>query len=177
MSRVAIRYSKALFELAVEQKLVEIIQNDLVMIDKVCTENTDFDAVLTNPLIEETIKTKILRELFEKDINRLTYRFLQLLSKKRRIGFLHEIIEHFNNSVLDYQGVLPVVLFSAGGLSREHVEEIRERIEKISGKSVRLAEKQDPAIIGGFILHIRDTIIDLSIKTQLDRLRTQLIHG
>ena len=177
MSRVAIRYSKALFELAVEQKLVEIIQHDLKMIGKVITENTELEGILTSPLIEEAAKVKILADLFEKTINGLTYRFLQLLSKKRRIGFLLEIIDHFNNSVLDYQGVLPAVLFSADKLSREHVDVIRAHIEKITGRTIQLTENLDPAIIGGFIVRIRDTIIDLSIKTQLDRLRTQLIHG
>ena len=177
MSRVAIRYSKALFELAVEKKLVESIQQDLAMIDTLCSENPDFDALLTNPLIDEAAKAKILSEMFDKNVNELTNRFLQLLSKKRRIGFLREIIEHYNHRLLDYQGVLPAVLLSADKLSREQVAQIKERMEMITGKSLQLVEKQDPQILGGFIIRMRDTIVDLSIRTQLDKLRTQLIHG
>jgi len=177
VSRVAIRYSKALFELAVEKKNVESIQHDLAVIDTLCRENPDFDTLLTNPLIDESAKAKILSTLFEKKLNNLTFRFLQLLSKKRRLGFLREIIERYNDRVLDYQGILPAVLLSADTLNREQVTQIKERIEKITGKSVQLAEKQDPDILGGFIIRVRDTIIDLSIKTQLDKLRTQLING
>jgi len=177
VSRVAIRYSKALFELAVEKKNVESIQHDLAMIDTLCLDNPDFDALLTNPLIDESAKAKILSTLFEKNLNILTYRFIQLLSKKRRLGFLREIIERYNDRVLDYRGILPAVLLSADTLTREQVTQIKERIEKITGKSVQLAEKQDPDILGGFIIRVRDTIIDLSIKTQLDKLRTQLING
>jgi len=177
VSRVAVRYSKALFELAVEQKIVEPVQNDLALIDKLCRENEEFDAALTNPLIDEPVKARVLRTLFEQTIHQLTYRFLQLLSKKRRIGFLREIIEHYNARVLEYQGVLPAVLLSADTLSREQVAKIKERIEAISGKSVLLSEELNPALIGGFIVRIRDTIIDLSVKTQLERLRTQLING
>jgi F-type H+-transporting ATPase subunit delta len=177
VSRVAIRYSKALFELAEEEKLVERVQEDLVSIDRLCRENAGFDAMLVNPLIDEPAKAKILSELFEHNVHEMTYRFLQLLSKKRRIGFLREIIGHYNDRVLDYQGIVPAVLLSADALSREAVGQIKERIERITGKKVQLSEKQNTEILGGFIIRIRDTIIDLSIKTQLDRLRTQLIQG
>jgi F-type H+-transporting ATPase subunit delta len=177
VSRVAVRYSKALFELALEHKLVETVQADLAMISEIHRENPDFYTALNNPLIDEFIKAKMLGELFQKDINALTFNFLQLLSRKKRSAFLLEIIDHFNESVLDYQGILPATLFYAEQLSNEQIDEIKSRIEKMIGKSILLSKQIDPSIVGGFIVRIRDTVIDLSIKTQLNKLHAQLTHG
>ena len=70
MSRVAIRYSKALFQLAREKNLVTEVQDDLEVIKKTCLENPEFYDMLNNPLIEEYIKAKILKDMCrEKNIH------------------------------------------------------------------------------------------------------------
>ena len=177
MSRVAVRYSKALFDLTVEQNQIEMVQNDLGMIRDVCSENPDINAALNNPLIDEFIKARLLKELFQDQVRPLTFNFLQLLSRKKRSGFLPEIIGYFNERVLEYQNILPATLFFAEKVTVEQVERIKSRIEKLTGKSILITEQHDPSILGGFIVRIRDTVIDLSIKTQLDKLRRRLING
>lgn len=177
MSRVAVRYSKALFDLAFEQKHVETIRADLAMINKACIENPEFYTALNNPLISEFVKAKMLRDLFQKNIHKLTFNFLQLLSRKKRSNYLLEIIEHYNERVLDYQGIIPAALRYADQLNKEQIEDIRLRLEQMTGKSILLSEKKDDSIIGGFIVRFKDTVIDLSIKTQLEKLKAQLIQG
>ena len=177
MSRVAIRYSKALFELALEMQLIEEVQSDLEIIKDVCTGNLEFHDVLINPLIEESIKANLLKRLFEDKLNALTFKFLQLLSKKKRSGFLLEMINHYMERVLEYKNILSASLITAEELEPTYVDSIKNRVEGITGKSVILSEHIDDTLIGGFIVKIKDTVIDLSIRTQLEKLRTQLIRG
>ena len=177
MSRVAIRYSKALFELALEQNSLEQLQSDLTMIKDVCTEHPEFQDVLTNPLIVERVKARLLEELFAENVNQLTFRFLQLVSKKERSGFLLEMIDHFMERLLDHQGIVSGILISAQPMNREQVSAVKENIESMTGKTVLLSEQIDESLVGGFIVRIKDTVIDLSIKTQLEKLRGVLIHG
>jgi F-type H+-transporting ATPase subunit delta len=87
------------------------------------------------------------------------------------------MIEHYMEKVLEYKGVLSALLISAGPLDPAQVDSIRDRIESITGKSVILSEHIDKLVIGGFVVKIKDTVIDLSIKTQLDKLRAQLVQG
>jgi F-type H+-transporting ATPase subunit delta len=177
LSRVAIRYSKALFELALGQNLIEDIRTDLEMIQEVCTTNPEFQQTLNNPLIEEKVKSKVLKELFEKNVNPLTYKFLQLLCRKRRSGFLLEMIDKYLQRVLDHQGILSCLLISSGPVESDQTETIKSRIEALTDKSVIFTPQIDSSVIGGFIVKIKDTVIDLSIKTQLEKMRTRLIHG
>ena len=177
MSRVAIRYSKALFELALEQNLIGEVRVDLEMIQDVCTKYPDFQQSLTNPLIEEKVKSKILKELFEPKVNPLTFKFLQLLSKKRRSGFLLEMIDKYIYRVLEHQGILSCLLISSGPVEAEQTEAIKSRIEALTDKSVIFTSQIDNSVMGGFIVKIKDTVVDLSIKTQLEKMRTKLVHG
>ena len=175
MSRVAIRYSKALFELALEQELIEDVRSDLEMIQDVCAENPEFQQTLNNPLIEEKVKSKVLKEIFETKVTPLTFKFLQLLSRKRRIGFLLEMIDNYLQKVLDHQGILSCLLISSRPVEIDQIEAIKGRIEAMTDKSVIFSHQIDNSVIGGFIVKIKDTVIDLSIKTQLEMLRRQLI--
>jgi F-type H+-transporting ATPase subunit delta len=176
LSRVAIRYSKALFELALEQELIEDVRSDLEMIQDVCTENPEFQQTLNNPLIEEKVKSKVLKELFETKVTPLTFKFLQLLSRKRRSGFLLEMIDNYLQRVLDHQGILSCLLISSGPVETDQIEAIKSRIEAMTDKSVIFSHQIDNSMIGGFIVKIKDTVIDLSIKTQLEKMRRQLLH-
>ena len=177
MSRVAIRYSKALFELALEQNLIEDVRADLEMIQEICKTNPEFQYTLNNPLIEEKVRSKVLEELLENNVNSLTYNFLQLLSRKRRSGFLLEMIDNYLQRVLDHQGILSCLLISSRPVETDQTEVIKNKIEVLTGKSVIFTPQIDDSVIGGFIVKIKDTVIDLSIKTQLEKMRTRLIHG
>jgi len=177
LSRVAIRYSKALFQLARDENLVMEVKSDLKVIKETCISNPEFQEMLNNPLVEEYVKAKILKNMFADKVNQLTFRFLQLLSKKRRSGFLLEMIDRFMESVLDYQGILTGTLVSSYAMDPAQVDEIKQKIEVLTGKKVLLTEQIDPSMIGGFTVKIKDTVIDLSIKTQLEKLRAHLVHG
>ena len=177
MSRIAIRYSKALFDLALENNIVAEVRSDLQMIYKVCADNPDFAQLLNNPLIEEKTKSAVFKELFETRVNSLSFKFLQLISRKKRSGFLLQMIDKYVERVLDHQGVLSCLLISSQQVEADQVDKIKNRIEEMTGKTVVFYYLIDDSVIGGFIVKIKDTVIDLSIKTQLEKMRTQLVYG
>ena len=177
MGRVAIRYSKALFDLALEKKLIDEVRTDLKMIQNICYENEEFYQSLDNPLIEEKTKSTILKDLFEKSINPLTYKFLQLLSRKRRSGILLEIIDYYIQRVMEYEGILSCTLISSLPIEVDQTDKIKKRIEEMTGKKVIFNHQIDKTVMGGFIVKIKDTVIDLSINTQLVKMRSRLVHG
>jgi F-type H+-transporting ATPase subunit delta len=177
LSRVAIRYSKALFDLALEKNMINEVRSDLEMIYKICTENPDFKQMLDNPLIEENSKSAILENLFKDKVNAVSYNFLQLLSKKRRSSFLLEMIDKYVDRVLDHEGILPCLLISSHQVESEQAEDIKKRIEEMTGKKVIFSFQIDESLLGGFIVKIKDTVIDLSVKTQLESMRTRLAYG
>ena len=52
-SKITKRYAKALLDLAIEQGKLENTYQDLVLLDKVCLENSDFILMLKSPIINK----------------------------------------------------------------------------------------------------------------------------
>ena len=175
MSRVAKRYSKALFQLGDEENKLEQLEKDFAQIENLLKESEEFRTFITNPLISEIEKAKIITELFKDKLSDTGYNFLQLLTNKKRSSILPDVIEQFHLMLLQYRNILKGELVSVVDLSDTQVEQIKANIEKMTGKSVLFEKSLDPSIIGGFIVKVEDIIIDNSIRFQLNKLRERLI--
>ena len=87
-TRIAIRYAKALFELAMEQNSVETTYQDMILIRNVCHENREFRLMLSSPVIKIDKKQAILKLLFEKKTGALIQAYLHIIVAKRRESFI-----------------------------------------------------------------------------------------
>ncbi|MEJ2542459.1 MAG: ATP synthase F1 subunit delta [Calditrichaceae bacterium] len=175
MSRVAKRYAKALFQLGVEEKKLEQLENDLSQIENLLKESENFNLFIANPLISEIEKAKIMAKLFKGKLSDAGYNFLQLLTSKKRSSLLPDCIEQFRLLLHQHRNILKGELFSVVDLSDAQVEKIKENVEKMTGKSVIFDKHLDSSLLGGFIIKIEDIIIDNSIRFQLNKLRERLI--
>ncbi len=174
MSRVAKRYAKALFAQAKEDSLLNEVGNDLTLISTLNQQSDDFRLLLSNPIINEKDKVRVLLDMFQGKVQNLTLDFLNLLSEKRRIPFLPQMAEEFRLMMLAYAGEVEGELISAQKLSEKQVDKIKAKIEHITGKTVFLTEKIDKTVLGGFIVKVEDWVLDNSIRYQLVKLREQL---
>lgn len=177
MSRVAIRYSKALFEIALEKGQLSEIEKDLSSIKEIIKKTEEFQKFLLNPLISAKSKTDLLKKTFKDSISPLSMNFLILTSSKKRSEFIEEIIARFEVLALDHNNILSVQVYSAVSLNPDQTEAIKNRLEKKTGKEVQLVEIIEKSLIGGFIVKIRDSVIDYSLKRQLERLKEKMIFG
>lgn len=175
MSRVAKRYSRALFQLALEEKKLDQVENDFNQIENLISKSDEFRALISNPLISEIEKAKIMTKIFRSKLSEIGYNFLQLLTNKKRSSLLPEVIEEFNLMMLQHRNILRGELVSVVDLSGAQVEKIKIKIEKLTGKSVVFDTRLDPSIIGGFIVRVEDMVIDNSVRFQLNKLRQRLV--
>jgi F-type H+-transporting ATPase subunit delta len=177
LSRVANRYSKALFHAAREENKIDSIDADLKAVQNLIIQNAEFRGMLINPLIPATKKTELMSHIFKGKVDILTHRFLQMVCDKNRSNLLLEIINRFYELLYAFKGILKGKIISAQALDSEEVQNINEKIKDMTGKKVELELETDADLVGGFIVKIEDTIIDLSVKGQLDKLRKKLVFG
>ena len=55
-SKITNRYAKALFDLSIEQGVLDKVYNDIIIIDHICLENRDFMTMLKKPNYFNSIK-------------------------------------------------------------------------------------------------------------------------
>lgn len=177
MSRIAIRYAKALFETAREKNELEKVEQDFQLIKDTIDSNNDVRSLIFNPLIPTRSKSEISSRIFGNRISKNSMNFLKLVFAKRRSENLPDIISRFEEMVRDYKGIVVAEIISSHALEDSQKQEIKRKIGKITGKEIQLTEKTDQTLLGGFVVRIKDTVLDFSVRHQLDHLRDKMIYS
>lgn len=175
MSRISIRYAKALFSLAQDQKKLDKVADDLSDLKGLLGSSDDFNKFVINPLISGNKKAEILKSLFSGKLDPLTLDFLYLLSNKKRVNVLDEILLKFDALLLKHRNQIVAELTSPSALDGKQLDLIKTNIETMTKKSVLLETKEDASLIGGFTVKIDDIVIDNSVRYQLFKLKEKLI--
>ncbi|NOG46526.1 MAG: ATP synthase F1 subunit delta [Calditrichaeota bacterium] len=175
MSRISIRYAKALFSLAQDEKKLDTVANDLAELKELFNSNVQFKTFVLNPLLSGTKKTEVFKNLFSGKLDPLTMNFLFLLSSKKRVDVLDQILLKFDELLLSHKNQIVAEVTSPISLDDGQLDSIKSNIENITQKSVLIEAKEDSSLIGGFTVKIEDVIIDNSVRYQLSKLKEKLI--
>jgi F-type H+-transporting ATPase subunit delta len=171
-TKSAIRYAKALLELAIEQNKVDLVLKDMEFFVNSGNDNYDLLVFLKSPVINADKKLNVLNELFS-HFDVLSKSFIQLITKNGREAILPVIASSFIDLVKSYKNIIPVTLISATELSKTSKDKILSKV-KVSG-TIELKEEIDPTLIGGFIIRIGDVQVDASVNSQIKKLKIDLI--
>jgi F-type H+-transporting ATPase subunit delta len=74
-------------------------------------------------------------------------------------------------------GVTTAVATSASELQPDEVRELTQRLEKLTGGTVELELNVDESLLGGIVVRVGDRLIDGSVRSRLERLRTRVVAG
>jgi F-type H+-transporting ATPase subunit delta len=103
--------------------------------------------------------------------------FLELLVEKQREENLLGIIEQFLVLRDAKYGIVNVEVASAVEITTQQEKNLSEKLEHYTRKKVRIRFSLDNALQGGLVVRIGDTVLDASIKRQLELMREQFAGG
>lgn len=164
------RYAQALFDLAVENKILDKVEKDIVLINSVLQESRELRRILNNQVIDGYKKIKILNLIFEGKIQVLTLKFLQLITRKGREQYIEFICKSFIEIYKEHKNIMSVTLTTAYKADAKTKNAILAKLKKVTDKELEVTEKVDASLIGGFKLDFEDFQYDDSVKVQLKRL-------
>ena len=82
----------------------------------------------------------------------------------------------FRERLLAHQNIVRAEVTSAAPLSPEKTKALEDSLSKVTGKKVELSVSVDPELLGGVVAKIGSTVYDGSVKTQLERMRQELVE-
>ena len=176
-SLITVRYAKALYQLAQEEKKQAAIRKDAEMLLTTINNSKEFTDFLDNPLIKSSEKNIIIQKLFQGNINDITLRFLNLLIENKRENYLRGICLYTIQLHKKELGVQDAVITTAVTISPDSMKELNDFITRKFKVNIDLQEKTNPEIIGGFILRIEDKQINASLHAQLMKIKRELINS
>jgi F-type H+-transporting ATPase subunit delta len=175
-SKISVRYARALFESALEKKMLDTVYNDMRFILEV-SASSEMKDLLKNPVIPASRKIEILNSALGKSVSSLTMGMINLVVRNGRETHIPAIARAFAKDTLNYKGITEAVLTTAVKIDPKIREQITGLISKISGTKVEMKEVIDKSIIGGFILKIDDSYLDASIRNKLNKIEKELKAG
>jgi F-type H+-transporting ATPase subunit delta len=173
-SKISVRYTRAIFQLALEKKALDKVYQDMILISEVCriTETKEF---LESPIIIPSKKEAIFHKMLDNNVEDITLSLIDLIVKNGRESFLPAIARNFIHETKKYKGITESVLTTAVGADDNSKKQIIDLISDVFKTKVELKEIIDPEIIGGFILQIDDNYIDASLRNKLRKIKKELI--
>ena len=130
---------------------------------------------LESPRVAADVKTTVLSRALSDRVPYLFLRFLQQLVKNRRQAMIPEISAEYNSMLDKVEGRVFARVTVSRDISEAERESITTQLSNNLGKQVVPQIVVDPAILGGIIVRIGDTVMDGSVSRKLSLLRRRMV--
>lgn len=173
---IAKRYAKALFNIAIERKILDQVEADIIYVMNAVSSEKRLYEILISPRLPAKAKKNLLLAVFS-GISEVTRNFLFLLMDKRRETLLSDVVSQYKLLLDEHRKIQQVCVVSAEPVPSVVTESLTKKLEQALNKKIVLHLKEDPDILGGLIIQIGDVRIDGSIKHKLEQLKEQLVSA
>ncbi len=176
-TRAALRYAKAILNLAKDSKSESKVNDDMILVAKTIAENKELDAMLNSPIIKNQDKRAVLDKLFGGKVNNITLGLFHLLEDNKRMELLETVAFKYT-VIYDHLKHIDIAkVTTAVPLTKDIEKQVMKKIVSLTGNKATLENIIDPNILGGFILRVGDVQYDASISNYLNELRKEFDHS
>lgn len=172
------KYAEALVEVAEENRSIEVVSADLKTFTELLMGNDELLAVFSMPSVSLTAKRRILEEIASRlRLARIVVNFLLLLLDRGRIDQLDAVFSAYQEVLDERSGVVRVGVVSSHPLGKTIRNQLKVKMNRLTGQSVKITYDVDETLIGGLKLQFGSMVFDGTIRTQLEELRRRVVFS
>ena len=174
MTDVASVYGNALYTLAREDGLSASILNELTALDQSFRQESGVVRLLSTPALSKEERCRILDDSFRGKVQPYVLNFLKILTEKGYMRHFSDCCKAYRDQYNEDNGILPVVAVTAISLSEAQVVRLTEKLSRVTGKTIALANRVDPSCLGGVRLEFDGKQLDDTVSHRLDAIGQML---
>ena len=164
MTQVANNYGIVLFELGVAKETVDQMKD-------VFAKTAELPKMLQSPVVSKDAKHRVIDGIFPEEVRN----FLKVLCDRREVDMIGDIFTAYERAYNAHNSILSAELSYVMPPEEAQLSQMKDYLMKKYGrKQVELQMKEDPSLIGGFVLRVGDYEQDCSMRGQLKRLEKKL---
>ena len=167
MSQVKIEYAQAIFMLAAENEDIVGFEKALEEIAEVFTGEPKYLQFLSSPGIALSERLDAIEKAFGESFPREIVSFVKLLCERRHIEEFIDCVCEFKRLANEVSKISEAKVTSAVELTEEERENLKQKLERMSGHTVMLDLTVDKSILGGIIVEMDGKVMDNSLKKHL----------
>ena len=167
-------YAEAVFKISLEDNSGKEWTHDLLLLAAI-VGSEEMKEALANPKIANEERVKLLLSFFKKQTNTRLQNFLTLLLEKKRIVFMKEISEIFENLKSDYNKVCNVEIETPYVLSSSQLKELGNYLKLKYKSQIKINQVISKELIAGIKIKVNNEVTDLSIRNRLENVTQYLM--
>lgn len=169
---IATRYARALFDAAVENNSVNLIKQDLISLQGIIEDNKSYKNIMLSKSAPQKMKALFVNTAINQaEFNTLTKNFIRLLIKYNKIYIIKEIFVAFNMLIYKQENITIAEITTPSPMNEKELYNIQQAMEKCLKQKIELQRRNDPKILGGFIMKVGSKMLDCSILAKLNKIK------
>jgi F-type H+-transporting ATPase subunit delta len=175
----AARYARALFDVALhEQADLDRIERELAEFADLFTQHPALQKVLLNPAVPVPRKRAAVTDLLARlDPHPILGKLIAMLAERDRLVLIPDLLASYRERLLVHRKVVRAEVTTTTPLAPDRAAAIEKSLAQLTGRTVILNTRVDPAIIGGVIAKVGSTVYDASVTRQLEKMKQRLVEN
>ena len=175
MKSASLQYANALADIALAQGAAEPAGKQLQEFGAAYAQSAELRTFLASPAVSIEAKHAVIEKIAARmGASKIIRNFLFVLADHRRTLLIPDVIGAFQQVIRERQGVAEAEISSAVELSAAQKKAMAATLARLTGKKIETKYALDPALLGGAVVRIGDTIYDGSLRSRLNEMRARL---
>ncbi len=173
---IARRYAGAIFDIAVKQNTLDQTFADVQEISRLFAIRK-LAYLLREPKIPLQRKETAIRQALASRVLPTSLNLALLVVQRGLVDLMPNIARELHQLVLDYKKEAMAEVTTAMQMDETQRSLVKRALERMTGKTILLETRIQPAILGGVVARVGDKVIDGSVQHRLKSLQQQLLTG
>jgi len=167
-------YAKALFEVAKAEGTLDEVEDELFRFARSYESSDQLRSALTDELIPIERRQAVVEGLLGGKATPTTTQLVSMVVASGRGRDLPAIIDRLVARAAESKDAAVAEVRSAVALTADQTERLKAALANATGKNVNLKVVVDPSVLGGLVATVGDVVIDGTVRTHLDQLKSRL---
>jgi F-type H+-transporting ATPase subunit delta len=175
LKSAGLQYANALADAALAQGAADAVLKQLGDFATAFAVSSELRNFLTSPGVPREAKHGVIEKIAARiGAGKIIRNFLFVIADHQRTHILPEILAAFQDVIRQRQGIAEAEISSAVELSAAQKKKFAQTLERLTGKKIQAKYSLDPALMGGAVVRVGDTIYDGSVRNSLNKMRARL---
>jgi len=167
-------HARAILDIGKATGDLDLLESEFKVLKDEIVSNLDLKKYLTDPSIAQPERIKTGVEILEEGASPAVKTALAMIITLDMTEQIEPLYNEFTQLVDDFKKQAYVEVISAIELDEGTLGMIKKDVDTASGLDVRIRNTVDSSIIGGLVIKIGETVIDLSVKNKMEDIKARL---
>jgi F-type H+-transporting ATPase subunit delta len=167
-------YVAAMYEVAVANDAVSAVEDEMYRLARAFESNDQLRTALGDSSLPTDRRQRIVEQLLGGKAHNVTVQLASMLVGTGHVALLPKVADALVKRASSEKQLEVAEVRSAVALSDAQQSRLAEALAKATGKKVNLKVVVDPSVIGGVVATIGNDVIDDTVRTRLEQVKSRL---